>query len=67
METRKVSYLTIDEARKLPNMLGVLASAALKAKGWYGYTDSHGEKIMLILKDQRPGTSVEWDERNAML
>lgn len=41
--------VTLEEAAKLPNMLGVFAVATLRARGWYGYTTIDGKKHMLIL------------------
>lgn len=49
-ETRE---LTIAEAKALPGLLGIIASAMLKAHGFYGYTDvanGGARKVLLIAK-----------------
>lgn len=45
----KIIELTIEEAKELPNMLGQICSATLKASGFYGITRS-GVKTLYILK-----------------
>lgn len=46
----QIHEVTLDEARALPNMLGVLCSAALRHHGWYGCTQS-GEQHLYVLKE----------------
>ena len=50
-EKRTIRQVTIDEAKRLPNMLGVLSAIELRAHGTYCYENvSTGEKITLVLK-----------------
>lgn len=45
-ETRIV---TLDEARRLPGLLGIIAAAMLERHGKYGFTDTAtGRKVLLV-------------------
>jgi len=49
MESKMITkYMTIEEAARLPNMLGILASRFLQSTGEYYYTYK-GERICLKL------------------
>ena len=48
-EIEVTKYMTVEEAAKMPNMLGVLASIALKHNGEYRY-HHQGEHVTLKLK-----------------
>ena len=49
-EADEIKTMTTEEVKKLPNMLGILASLGFEHKGWYGYNqvDNNGRKILLI-------------------
>lgn len=48
-ETR---HMTVAEAKALPGLLGVVASAKLQHLGQYGYTDTAtGRKVLLVRKE----------------
>jgi len=42
-----IAYLSVEEARELPGMLGAIAAPMLEAQGWYSYTQC-GEKVLII-------------------
>ena len=44
----EVMTVTLEEAKRLPNMLGVMASASLKLKGEYTCTVD-GQKVHFLL------------------
>jgi hypothetical protein len=47
----RTEYLTIDEARALPGLLGRIAGAMLAAHGEYRYTNTEtGELVALVRK-----------------
>jgi len=39
--------MTVEEAKRLPNMLGAIASRMLSAQGWYGYNQG-GKKHLIV-------------------
>ena len=47
-EADHLHELTMDEARALPNMLGVLCAAGLRFHGWYGCTQSDGRHLYIL-------------------
>lgn len=40
---------TVEEAARLPGLLGRVAPAMLSARGWYGFTDTASCERVLIL------------------
>ena len=46
-EADEIRTLTIEEAKKLPNMLGVFASQMLEHTGFYTFTQDN-KKVLLI-------------------
>ena len=43
-----VHSITMEEARALPNMLGILCSTDLRFHGWYGCTQSDGKHLYIL-------------------
>jgi len=49
-----IREMTPEEAAAMPGLLGRIASAVLRAKGEYGYTEAEtGRKVLIVRKADR--------------
>jgi len=43
--------MTVGEAAAMPGLLGRMAAARLRSCGWYGYTETHtGRRVLIVRK-----------------
>lgn len=46
----EIRTLTVEEAKKLPNMLGAIASQMLQHTGFYTYHETENNKKILLVR-----------------